>query len=79
MSFNSSRVDAVLILICLQELGEKRNCSPHAWIALSPGRFAEAAQRLGVLIHSLYGWKRQQGKDDAIRRVEQGSNEVRRA
>lgn len=40
---------------------------------------AEVAERLGVSIHSLYGWKRQQGKGEVGRRVEQDqSAEVRR-
>jgi len=29
---------------------------------------------LGVSIHSLYGWKRQQGKGEVVRRVEQDQN-----
>jgi len=35
---------------------------------------AEVAERLGVSIHSLYSWKRQQSKGDVGRRVEQDEN-----
>jgi len=40
---------------------------------------AEVAERLGMSIHRLYGWKRQHGKGEVGRRVEQDQNsEVRR-
>ena len=40
---------------------------------------AEVVERLGVSIHSLCGWRRQQGKGDVGRRVEQDQDaEVRR-
>jgi transposase len=40
---------------------------------------AEVAERLGTSIHSLYAWKRQFGRSDVVRRVEQDQNvEVRR-
>jgi transposase len=40
---------------------------------------AEVAERLGVTAYSLYLWKRQLGKSDVVRRVEQDQNaEVRR-
>ncbi|UNP27596.1 IS3 family transposase [Lysobacter gummosus] len=40
---------------------------------------AEVAERLGVSVHSLYGWRRQQGKSDVVRRVEKDQNaDVRR-
>lgn len=40
---------------------------------------AEVAERLGITTHSLYLWKRQFGKSDVVRRVEQDQNaEVRR-
>ena len=40
---------------------------------------AEVAERIEVSIHSLYGWKRQQGKGDIGRHVQQDQNvEVRR-
>lgn len=32
---------------------------------------AEVAERLGITTHSLYVWKRQFGKTDLVRRVEQ--------
>lgn len=36
------------------------------------------AERLGIPTHSLYAWKRQFGKTDIVRRVEQDQNaEVR--
>lgn len=39
----------------------------------------EVAERLGVSVHSLYGWRRQQGKSDVVRRVEKDQNaDVRR-
>lgn len=39
----------------------------------------EVAERLGVTAHSLYAWKRQQGKGPVVRRVElDQSAEVRR-
>ncbi len=39
----------------------------------------EVAERLGVTVHSLYAWKRQQGKGPVVRRVElDQSAEVRR-
>ncbi|EIU3852212.1 IS3 family transposase [Pseudomonas aeruginosa] len=40
---------------------------------------AEVAERLGVSVHSLYGWRRQHGQGEVGRRVEQDQNaEVRR-
>ena len=37
------------------------------------------AERMGITTHSLYLWKRQFGKTDVVRRVEQDQNaEVRR-
>ena len=40
---------------------------------------AEVAERLGVSVHSLYGWRRQYGQGEVGRRVEQDQNaEVRR-
>ena len=40
---------------------------------------AEVAERLGVSVHSLYGWRRQQGKSAVVHRVESDQNaEVRR-
>jgi transposase len=42
-------------------------------------RVAEVAERLGVTAFSLYAWKRQFGKGEVVRRVEQDqSAEVRR-
>ena len=42
-------------------------------------RVAEVAERLGVTGFSLYAWKRQFGKGEVVRRVEQDQNaEVRR-
>lgn len=35
---------------------------------------AEVAERLGVSVHSLYGWRRQYGQGEVGRRVEQGQN-----
>ena len=40
---------------------------------------AEVAERLGVSVHSLYGWRRQHGLGEVGRRVEVDQNaEVRR-
>ncbi len=40
---------------------------------------AEVAERLGVSVHCLYGWRRQHGQGEVGRRVEQDQNaEVRR-
>jgi transposase len=42
-------------------------------------RVADVAERLGVAGFSLYAWKRQFGKGEVVRRVEQDQNaEVRR-
>ena len=42
-------------------------------------RVVDVAERLGVTAYSLYAWKRQFGKSDVVRRVEQDQNaEVRR-
>ena len=42
-------------------------------------RVAEVAERLGITTYSLYAWKRQFGKGEVVRRVEQDQNaEVRR-